>query len=621
MNSEFEGLFKVIFNSTPNLVGLLDLKGNLIEINNTALRFIDIDRNSVIGMPLWETPWWSASADIKNRIRQDVLSAASGMNIEYEIELPSLDGTSFTILFSLTPIRDSNGNVEFILPVGRPINDVVAVRNRYRAVVEGTNVGTWEWNVQTNEAIFDERWADIIGYSISEIGRGNIRTWIDRTHPDDKAEAHRQLQSCFDGTSSHFEIEHRMRHKDGHWIWIQNRGKVYTWSDDGKPLLMYGTHEDITEKNRLKDELAISERAFRGNFKNAAIGMAILDAQGRWLEVNNRVCEIVGYTSEELKQLTFQDITHPDDLEADLQLLAELIEGKRPHYQMEKRYIRKDGDIVSIILAASVVRDQNGGILYFISQIIDITELKKAQQELKTALASNSELLEFSMDQNQRLSNFAYIVSHNIKSQTAGIKMLLTSYMDDHPELSDIDDLKMLHKSIYHLGSTLNDLSEVVNDNVLTRNELVSVNLRAEIDKIIQSFDKIANAAQVQLINDVDEMTRVLVLPAYLASIITNMVTNSIKYRASRTDSYLRISSKLDNRMVVVSFEDNGIGIDLDKHGKSLFEKYMTVDSRPDSQGIGLFITKNQVEAMGGTIHLESVPNEGTVFYVCLLEG
>jgi PAS domain S-box-containing protein len=621
MNSENEGLFRIIFNSTPNFVGLLDLKGNLIEINTTALSFINIDRNSVIGMPLWETPWWPDSEDIKNRIKRDVMSAASGINIEYEIDLPSLDGTFLTILFSLTPIRDSNGNVEFILPVGRPINDVVAVRNRYKAVVEGTNVGTWEWNVQTNMAIFDERWAGIIGYSLSEIERGNIRSWIDRTHPDDKAEAHRKLQSCFDGTSSHFDMKHRLRHKDGHWVWIQNRGKVFTWSDAGKPLLMYGTHEDITEKNRLKDELAISERAFRGNFENAAIGMAILDAQGRWLEVNNRVCEIVGYTSEELKRLTFQDITHPDDLEADLQLLTELIDGMRSHYQMEKRYIRKDGEIVSIILAASVVRDQFGGILYFISQIIDINDLKKAQIELKMALASNSELLEFSMDQNQRLSNFAYIVSHNIKSQTAGISMLIASFLNDHPELSDIDDLKMLGISINHLGSTVSDLSKVVKDNVLTRNELVSVNLRAEVDKVFQSFDKIAKAAQVQLINDVTEMTRVLVLPPYLVSVITNMVTNSIKYRTSHIDSYLKISSKLDDRMVVVSFEDNGIGIDMHKHGESVFEKYMTVDPRPDSQGIGLFITKNQVEAMGGTIHLESVPNEGTVFYVSLLEG
>lgn len=160
--------------------------------------------------------------------------------------------------------------------------------------------------------------------------------------------------------------------------------------DQEIPDLFMGTrpvHRSIEE------ELRISVESFRGNFENAAVGMALLDEKGKWLRVNKRVCEIVGYTESELLQLTFQDITHPDDLDADLNLLGELVRGERDHYQMEKRYFNKNGSIVYIILAVSLVRDRSGGVLHFISQIIDITNLKETKIELKQALAKNQAIL------------------------------------------------------------------------------------------------------------------------------------------------------------------------------------------------------------------------------------
>lgn len=149
---------------------------------------------------------------------------------------------------------------------------------------------------------------------------------------------------------------------------------------DGKPMSVFGTEHALSEIKKMERSLRISEDAFHGNFDNAAIGMALLDETGRWLKVNKRVCDIIGYTENELMGLTFQDITHPEDLNLDLSYLEELVAEKRKFYQMEKRYFHKNGNIVYAILAVSMVKNEEGKVLYFISQIIDITEWKLVEK-------------------------------------------------------------------------------------------------------------------------------------------------------------------------------------------------------------------------------------------------
>ncbi|REE25418.1 PAS domain S-box protein [Winogradskyella pacifica] len=263
---------------------------------------------------------------------------------------------------------------------------------RFKSVIEGTHVGTWEWNVQTGETVYNARWAEIVGYSLEELTPISIETWVKLAHPDDLEESNRRLNACFEKKVDYYEFEARIKHKDGHWVWVYDKGKVFEWTKDGKPLMMYGTHQDITERKQREERLRISEEAFRGNFENAAIGMALLDEKGKWLKINTKVSEIIGYSEEELIKLTFQDITYPDDLNSDLELLTELIEDKRDHYQMEKRYFHKDGHIVHILLAVSMVKNEQGKVVYFISQIIDISESKKLlldidyQKDLLSAL-------------------------------------------------------------------------------------------------------------------------------------------------------------------------------------------------------------------------------------------
>lgn len=137
-------------------------------------------------------------------------------------------------------------------------------RFRLTAVLEGTNVGTWEWNVETGETRVNEKWAEMLGYTLEELTPFCMDTWESLTHPEDFAQAMECIQKHFRGERKYYQHAFRMRHKNGGWVWVLDRGKVAKWSADGKPLLMFGTHQDITEQKRTEESLkqALEEKEF-----------------------------------------------------------------------------------------------------------------------------------------------------------------------------------------------------------------------------------------------------------------------------------------------------------------------------------------------------------------------
>jgi len=140
----------------------------------------------------------------------------------------------------------------------------LALRNseaRLNSILEGTGAGTWEWNVQTGETIFNERWASIVGWTLEDLAPVSIQTWLGMAHPDDLKASEALLKKHFSGDVPTYDIECRMRHRGGHWVWVHDRGKVASWTKDGKPGWMYGTHMDITKRKRAEDELAMSRKA------------------------------------------------------------------------------------------------------------------------------------------------------------------------------------------------------------------------------------------------------------------------------------------------------------------------------------------------------------------------
>lgn len=405
----------------------------------------------------------------------------------------------------------------------RRLQELAEERRRLAMIIEGTAAGTWEWNVQSGQMRVNERWAEIVGYRLGELEPICQKTFIALVHPDDLALSDAALQDHFDGRTDHYVCLLRMRHRNGEWIWIHDRGRVFEWDGQGRPLWMAGAHADVTElqqarqdaaemRQRLQamvdasDEVAViatdtdgiitifntgaqrllgytaaevvgerrldafhdpvelqawlrplatadgqvpgvfealSARAegqtysrqwtllrkdgqrrqvrlsisrmdgangerigyvgmaiditeilqaraearlaaekFAGAFTSAALGMALVSLEGRWLDVNDALCRILGYTREELLQVDFQRLTHPADLQTDLALVQDLLAGRRTHYHLEKRYLGREGNTIWARLSVSLVRSERGEPLHFVSQIQDVSAQRSSEQRL-----------------------------------------------------------------------------------------------------------------------------------------------------------------------------------------------------------------------------------------------
>lgn len=364
-----------------------------------------------------------------------------------------------------------------------------------------------------------------------------------------------------------------------------------------------------TDSEVLYEKLRISDQQFRGAFEHAPIGMAIVGLDGKWIQVNRSLSKMLGYRPAELMKITFQDLTHPEDLNKDLNALNKLVSGKKDTYEMEKRYFHKDGSTIYAILSVSIVRDQFGEPLHFVSQIIDITNRKKTEDHVKM-------IFEVTNDQNKRLMNFAQIVSHNLRSHSGNLNMLIDFMKTEQDESARKELLHMFERATSNLEATISHLAEVVSMNHSLNDGFRVSNLKAVVDNAVDNvhalLKKVDGTCQIGLSREV----LVTVIPAYLDSTILNLLTNAIKYRSKERTLKISITEEKQGDFVLLSIQDNGSGIDLEKNGDQIFGMYKTFHANTDARGIGLFITKNQVEAMGGKITVESALGQGSTFKV-----
>lgn len=252
---------------------------------------------------------------------------------------------------------------------------------RWKSALSGAGHGVWDWNNLTNEVNYNKEWKSMLGYTEDEV-KNEFSEWRRLVHPEDLENAEAAVADFIDGKTSTYSVQHRMLARDGSWRWILSRGAIVARDNEGNAARTIGTHTDIDRQKKLELALGESDQRFRGAFGTAAIGMALVGLQGEWLEVNQALLDMLGYEEGELLKLTFQDITHPEDLDRDMELLNALVAGKIPSYQMEKRYFCKDGSQIWIVLSVSLVRDANGNPLHFVSQIENITDRKELAKKV-----------------------------------------------------------------------------------------------------------------------------------------------------------------------------------------------------------------------------------------------
>lgn len=304
--------------------------------------------------------------------------------------LTNANGQDRLLAITKTPTLDENENVEYVVCTGTDITERKRVeaalddsRRRLEYVIAGTNVGTWEWNVQTGQTVFNERWADIIGYTLEEISPVSIDTWVKFCHPDDMAESERLLKECFDGRSEYYNCECRMRHKDGSWVWVLDRGKLFTRTGDGKPEWMFGTHLNITLRKNAEEEVRAQHEFSESLIETAQAIILVLDTKGRILRFNSYMEELTGWGLDEVKGKNwFEIFVKPEEDPVIKPLFKKAIDGipTRGHVGC---IITRDGREVFIEWYDKTLKNKDGNTIGLLAVGQDVTERMRTEQRLR----------------------------------------------------------------------------------------------------------------------------------------------------------------------------------------------------------------------------------------------
>lgn len=254
-------------------------------------------------------------------------------------------------------------------------------RERQFAEVQGlAHIGSWELDPVTRRATWSDELCRIFGRPL-----GHSPTWeefLAYVHPDDRDGLGPRLDGALEGGES--GSAYRIHRPDGELrhVFARRHGRT---DADGRIVHLYGTIQDVTEQRVAEEERVRAQQLFELAFSQAPTGMALTALDGRWMKVNAQLCRMLGYAEEELLARCFKDLTHPDDLDGDLFELNEMLAGRSAGFQREKRYITATGEALWVNLSVSVARGRDGRPLHFISQMLDISQRKRAEQRLRQA--------------------------------------------------------------------------------------------------------------------------------------------------------------------------------------------------------------------------------------------
>ena len=362
----------------------------------------------------------------------------------------------------------------------------------------------------------------------------------------------------------------------------------------------------VNSKEILDHQKQIEENLYK-IFNFSPVPMLITNiATGDITITNKKFQQLLGYSAEELKQMKAAQFYVATKARSEI-LNQFYKSGFVDNYEVQ--FLKKGGAVLEVLLSLESIKIDDMDLC--IKGVIDITDRKKIKRDLEKSL----QLL---TDQNKRLLNFSYIISHNLKSHTGNIKSIQHFIQKAGNETERNEFIEHLGCAVKSLDETMQNLNEVVSIQSDLNLKLQPLGLNLFVEKAMAILGDQIELKMTEIHNHIPANTTVNCNPAYLESIIFNFLSNAIKYSSPNRQSIIIIDTYIEANKTVLRFSDNGLGIDLNKYGSKLFGMYKTFHGNKDSRGIGLFISKNQVEAMNGKIEVESEVGKGSTFKIFL---
>lgn len=376
---------------------------------------------------------------------------------------------------------------------------------------------------------------------------------------------------------------------------------------------------DISKKIESLEKIRYSQHKFNQAFHFSGLGISLTDTQGHHLDANNMLSKILGFSQEELSFTNFFDYTHPDDIDDDYQQLQRLLKGEIDSFTLEKRYRHKLGHYLWCSVTISAVHNKYNEVSFLIVQLQDISECKK-NLEILERQKKEIEIVKIDLENKVRqLEEFNHIVAHNLREPVSNIHMLIDELKDENRKEVNKEYFRLLKSSNNSLTDTLQELSEILEISQNRNIDTVNCHFPTIFKKVYDQF--LAEIYNKKVIITTDfEIEHLQYSKIYLESIIYNLLSNALRYTTPSVQPQIHIKTYQQNNSTLLSIQDNGIGIDLTKFKSQIFMFRKVFHRGFDSKGLGLFITRYQIESLGGKIDVISKPNNGTTFLVNFLE-
>jgi PAS domain S-box-containing protein len=438
--------------------------------------------------------------------------------------------------------------------------------------------------------------------------------WVKRLHPDDRQ---RVLNTIYNSHKNQkpFCLEYRLLAHDGHIVWVQDKA-IVVCDESGKPCFIQGVMVDVSDRLQAVESLRKNEKRFRTIFERTAVGIALVDMERRLMECNPALQEILGYRKEELLTKDFFEFVHTDDQSIDLDLYKKLLSGVHDHYQVEKRYLRKDKGVVWGRVNISLVRDAEKNPQYTIHMVENINEWKR----LETQLLQSQKM--------ETVGRLAGGIAHDFNNLLTVIKgytqLSLIEIGEDHPLRKDIEEIKNAAERAENLTHQLLAFS---------RRQIMDMKV-LDINAVIRNLEKmlrrvIGEDIEMSIIL-AEDLGRVKTDPHQIEQVILNLAVNARDAMPEGGKLTLEASEvELDEggprahilmtpgRYVMLSVSDTGSGMTPEVKDR-IFEPFFTTKGEGKGTGLGLSTVYGIIKQSGGYIWVYSEQGQGTTFKIYL---
>ena len=607
-----DSLFRAIIEKGSDMKTLITPEGKILFGTPSITRILGYTEEEYIGMNERELVHPDDVEDLFTKIKLTVAGEQSSENMQLRIKAKGGEyrwcEKTITNLLNDPDVNAIVCNFFDITDKKKTELLIKESNDRYDLVSKATHDAIWDYNFIMNKTyIAGTGYKELFGYDVVNEYTEDL-FWEEKLHPEDKDIILKKLKQFIEDTTQfQCHYEYRFRKSDGTYAFVNDR--LFIIRDNGIPVRLIGAINDITQQKEEEAHLKLLESVIT----NANDAVMIIEAQAadkqdaKIIYVNDALTKLTGYSKKELLGKNPFIFQGPNSDPDELTKIKSAIANNEP-CNSEIIHCSKNGKPYWVDINIAPVADNSDEVFHMIAIQRDITSRKLQEQE-------REKLIFELMQNNKDLRQFSYITSHNLRGPIAnllGLTNLLDNYKVKDPTLSKIMD--GIKKAASNFDETITDLSTVLNIKDRPSIPKEEIQLKSIHDKITDQCKLLLEESKAIIQTDFSNAPSVNFNKAYLESIFSNLLSNAIKYRSRSIPLNISVTTEDHGNETILKFEDNGRGMDLELHKEKIFGLYQRFHQNTEGKGLGLFLIKSQMEALDGTIEVESKLGAGTIF-------